>query len=160
MIFELFVIIMMLFFVREDSEKIGIQLNSRTELYPRSQIDVFVEVLQADGGNYCACVNAATLALVDAGIPMRDYVCACTASLMNDVPLLDVSSLVSSEGKLVFLQKSRDISKQIIFVVRFFYAQTVNENILGFLVGIECWMISKIEFLNLFLRRAPPAAPS
>ena len=93
----------MLFFVREDSEKIGIQLNSRTELYPRSQIDVFVEVLQADGGNYCACVNAATLALVDAGIPMRDYVCACTASLMNDVPLLDVSSLVSSEGKLVFL---------------------------------------------------------
>ena len=33
----------------------------KTELYPRSQIDIFVEVLQADGGNYCACVNAATL---------------------------------------------------------------------------------------------------
>jgi exosome complex component RRP41 len=34
----------------------------KTELYPRSQIDIFVEVLQADGGNYCACVKAATLA--------------------------------------------------------------------------------------------------
>ncbi|NXL90027.1 EXOS4 protein, partial [Alectura lathami] len=39
-----------------------------TELYPRSQIDLYVQVLQADGGNYCACVNAATLALVDAGV--------------------------------------------------------------------------------------------
>ena len=53
-----------------------------------------MEVLQSDGGNYCACANAATLALVDAGIPMRDYVCACTASLMNEVPLVDVSNLV------------------------------------------------------------------
>jgi len=41
------------------------------ELYPRSQIDVFVEVLQVDGSDYCASVNAATLALIDAGIPIK-----------------------------------------------------------------------------------------
>ena len=70
----------------------------KTELYPRSQIDIFVEVLQADGGNYCACVNAATLALIDAGIPMRDYVSACTASLVNDIPLVDINSLESTTG--------------------------------------------------------------
>merc|ERR1712066_154944 len=69
-----------------------------TELYPRSQIDVFVEVLQADGGNYCACVNAATLALIDAGIPLRDYVCACTASLVDDAPMVDISSLEATAG--------------------------------------------------------------
>ena len=70
-------------------------------LFPRSQIDIFVEVLQvlklvisydnlnlcmkADGGNYCACVNAATLALIDAGIPLVDYVSACTASLVSSI---------------------------------------------------------------------------
>jgi exosome complex component RRP41 len=70
----------------------------KTELYPRSQIDIFVEVLQADGGNYCACVNAATLALIDAGIPLRDYVTACTASLVEDKPLVDISSLESTQG--------------------------------------------------------------
>jgi exosome complex component RRP41 len=70
----------------------------RTELYPRSQIDIFVEVLQADGGNYCACVNAATLALIDAGIPLRDYVCACTASLVDDSPMVDISSLEATAG--------------------------------------------------------------
>lgn len=57
-----------------------------------------MQVLQADGGEYCACVNAATLALVDAGIPLRDYVCACTASLVDDRALLDVSSLEGSTG--------------------------------------------------------------
>ena len=70
----------------------------KTELYPRSQIDIFVEVLQADGGNYCACVNAATLALIDAGIPLKDYVTACTASLVLDTPLVDVSSLEATTG--------------------------------------------------------------
>jgi len=71
----------------------------KAELYPRSQIDIFVEVLQADGGNYPACANAATLALVDAGIPLRDYVCSCTASLAGDVPVLDVSHLESASGR-------------------------------------------------------------
>ena len=70
----------------------------KVELYPRSQIDIFVEVLQADGGNYCACVNAATLALIDAGIPLVDYVSACTASLVQETPLVDVSSLESTTG--------------------------------------------------------------
>ncbi|XP_034253233.1 exosome complex component RRP41 [Thrips palmi] len=71
----------------------------RTELYPRSQLDIFVEVLQADGGNYCACVNAATLALVDAGVGMREYAVACSASLANgEVALVDVSHLEESSG--------------------------------------------------------------
>lgn len=61
--------------------------------------DLMSQVLQADGGNYCACVNAATLALVDAGIPLKEYVIGCTASLGNgDVPLIDVSHLEETMG--------------------------------------------------------------
>ena len=52
-----------------------------TSLYPRSAISIFVEVLQADGGDYAVCVNAATLALIDAGIPIRDVCCAVTCGL-------------------------------------------------------------------------------
>nr|CAG4641123.1 EOG090X0BHT [Eulimnadia texana] len=70
----------------------------RTELYPRSQIDIFVEVLQSDGGNYSACVNAATLALIDAGIPLKDAVASCTASLVNSVPFVDVSHFEQTSG--------------------------------------------------------------
>ncbi|XP_033327195.1 exosome complex component Ski6 [Megalopta genalis] len=51
------------------------------ELYPRSQIDIYVEVLQVDGSEYCASVNAATLALIDAGIPIKNYAVGCTITL-------------------------------------------------------------------------------
>lgn len=52
------------------------------------QIDIFVQVLQADGGTRSACINAATLALSDAGIPMRDIVTSCSAGYLNGTPLL------------------------------------------------------------------------
>lgn len=42
------------------------------EAYPKTQIDVFIEVLQSDGGTRCAAVTAAAVALADAGIPMKD----------------------------------------------------------------------------------------
>jgi exosome complex component RRP41 len=67
------------------------------EYYPRTGIDVFVEVLQADGGTRCASITAASLALADAGIPMRDLVVACAAGKVDDVVVLD---LMDTEDKL------------------------------------------------------------
>jgi len=81
-----------------------------TELAPRTQIDIFVTVLQvrcpvsppravdlmiplvkADGGTRTAGINAVTLALIDAGIPMRDFVVACAAGLADNTPLMGPS---------------------------------------------------------------------
>ncbi|XP_043860335.1 exosome complex component RRP41 isoform X2 [Dromiciops gliroides] len=69
-----------------------------TQLYPRSQIDIYVQVLQADGGNYAACVNAATLAVLDAGIPMKDFVCACSAGFVDGTALADLSHVEEAAG--------------------------------------------------------------
>ncbi len=57
-----------------------------------------IKVLQSDGSNYSACVNAATLAIIDAGIPIKDYVCACSVSLIRDTPLIDINHLEESSG--------------------------------------------------------------
>lgn len=67
------------------------------EYYPRTMIDVFVEVLQADGGTRCASINAAALALADSGIPMRDLVVACAAGKVDDTIVLD---LMDTEDKV------------------------------------------------------------
>jgi exosome complex component RRP41 len=67
------------------------------EYYPRTGIDVFVEVLQADGGTRCASITAASLALADAGIPMRDLVVACAAGKVDDTVVLD---LMDTEDKI------------------------------------------------------------
>ncbi|KAL0464880.1 UNVERIFIED_CONTAM: Exosome complex component RRP41 [Sesamum latifolium] len=69
-----------------------------THLMPRSQIDIFVQVLQADGGTRSACINAATLALADAGIPMCDLVTSCSAGYLNGTPLLDLNYVEDSAG--------------------------------------------------------------
>src|SRR4030043_1647500 len=60
------------------------------ELYPRTGVDVFVEVLQADGGTRCAAITAAALAIADAGVPMRDLVVACAAGKIADSVVLDL----------------------------------------------------------------------
>ena len=39
-------------------------------------------------GNRSVCINAVTMALIDAGIPMKDFVCSCTVSLISDTPLV------------------------------------------------------------------------
>jgi exosome complex component RRP41 len=43
-------------------------------------------------------VNAATLAIMDAGIPIKDYVCACSVSLIRDMPLIDINHLEETSG--------------------------------------------------------------
>ncbi|THH14697.1 hypothetical protein EW146_g5673 [Bondarzewia mesenterica] len=69
----------------------------QTHLYPRSQIDVFVHVLQQDGGVLQACINATTLALSNAGVPMLDFVCAVSAGVHVAQPLLDLTTLEESD---------------------------------------------------------------
>jgi exosome complex component RRP41 len=67
------------------------------ELYPRTGVDVYVEVLQADGGTRCAAITAAALAVADAGVPMRDLVVGCAAGKVEDTVVLD---LYDAEDKL------------------------------------------------------------
>jgi exosome complex component RRP41 len=68
------------------------------EDYPRAAIDVYVEVLQADGGSRCAGITAASVALADAGINMRDLVPACAAGKVEEKIVLDINDVEDKEG--------------------------------------------------------------
>ena len=69
------------------------------EQYPRTSIDLFIEVLQADGGTRCASVTAASLALADAGIPMRDLIVACASGRVDGKIVLDLNDIEDKEGE-------------------------------------------------------------
>lgn len=56
--------------------------------FPRSQIDICVQVLQSDGSALSIAINAVTLALIDAGIPMMDFVCACSVGIIDTQPII------------------------------------------------------------------------
>lgn len=85
-------------------------------LYPRSQIDISVEVLQTDGGEVAAAINAVGLALVDAGCPMLDFVCACTVSMIDNTPLLDVNYTEQGANGPILLVAGLPKSRKIITV--------------------------------------------
>jgi len=61
-----------------------------TEQFPRSSIQVNIEVLDAEAGTRCAGLTAAGVALIDAGIPMRDIPVACAAGKIDGQIVLDL----------------------------------------------------------------------
>jgi exosome complex component RRP41 len=70
-----------------------------TEYYPRTCIDLFIEVLQADGGTRCAGITVASVALADAGIPMRDLISACAAGKVEGRLVLDLTDVEDKAGE-------------------------------------------------------------
>jgi len=84
------------------------------EYYPRTSIDLFIEVLQADGGTRCAGIIVASLALADAGIPMRDLVAACAAGKVEGQIVLDLTDVEDKGGEadmpLAFLPNANAIT--------------------------------------------------
>lgn len=69
------------------------------EEFPRMMIDVFVEVIQADGGTRTAGITAASLALADAGIPMADLVAATAVGKVDNVIVLDINEVEDKYGQ-------------------------------------------------------------
>jgi exosome complex component RRP41 len=60
------------------------------EQFPRTTVDVFIEVLQASAGTRVAGLTAASVALADAGVPMRDFLVGCSAGKVADTVVLDL----------------------------------------------------------------------
>jgi exosome complex component RRP41 len=87
------------------------------EEFPRTSIDVYIEVLQANAGTRCAGVVAASVALADAGIPMVDLLPAVAVGKVGGAIALDLRkeednfgeadlpmALVPQSGRLVLIQ--------------------------------------------------------
>ncbi|MEM3841115.1 MAG: exosome complex exonuclease Rrp41 [Candidatus Micrarchaeaceae archaeon] len=61
--------------------------------FPGGEIDIFIEILQSDGGTRAAGITAASVALANAGIHMRDIVYAVSAGRIGEHVVLDVNML-------------------------------------------------------------------
>jgi len=61
------------------------------EEFPKTMIDIYIEILQADASTRCAAINAAAVALADAGIPMRDLVASCSVGKIDGQIVIDIA---------------------------------------------------------------------
>lgn len=58
--------------------------------FPNSVVDVFIELPSTDAGSRCAGICAASIALADAGIPMKDLVAAVASGLVDKSVVIDL----------------------------------------------------------------------
>lgn len=83
------------------------------ENYPNMAIDIFVEILQADAGTRCVGLTAASLALANAGILMKDLVSACAAGKVDGEVVLDLGkeedNLGESDLPLAIVPRSKEV---------------------------------------------------
>jgi len=107
-------------------------LSSVVDLYefPNSVVDVFVELPQTDAGTRCAGLCAASIALADAGIPMKDLVTAVAVGRVDDKVVVDLCydeeaypdgpvadipvGILPRTGEIVLLQMDGEIDKKML----------------------------------------------
>jgi len=68
------------------------------ELYPGTSFEVFIEVIDADGGTRCASTTEAALALADAGIPMKSLVTSVAVGKIDGKNVVDLSGIEDKAG--------------------------------------------------------------
>lgn len=61
------------------------------EDFPNAVVDLFIEFPQTDAGTRCAGICAASMALADAGLSMKDMVTAVSVGKVGDKVLLDLN---------------------------------------------------------------------
>jgi exosome complex component RRP41 len=97
------------------------------EDFPNSVVDVFIELTQTDAGSRCAGICAASMALADAGIIMKDLVAAVSVGSVDGQIVLDLDydeeaydkgdvadipiAIIPSTGQFSLLQMDGKISK-------------------------------------------------
>ena len=96
--------------------------------YPNSVVDVFIELPQTEAGSRCAGICAASMALADAGLDMKDLVAAVSVGKVTDKLLVDLDyseesypegpvadipiAVMPNSGKITLLQMDGEVKKE------------------------------------------------
>ena len=115
---------------RELSLVMGNSLKPALDLkeFPNSVIDVYVELPETDAGTRCAGICAASMALADAGILMKDLVSSVSIGKVDDKVLIDLDyaeeayedgpvadvpvAFIPRTGEITLLQMDGEITKE------------------------------------------------
>ncbi len=96
--------------------------------FPNSVVDVYVELPQTDAGTRCAAISAASIALADAGIPMRDMISSVAVGQVDGMVVADLTyneeayeegpvsdipvAMMHNSKEITLLQMDGEISKE------------------------------------------------
>lgn len=95
--------------------------------YPNSVVDVFVDLPETDAGTRCAAICAASMALADAGLQMKELVSAVALGKIEDKIVVDLTyeedsydagpgtdlpvAMLPSSGKITLVQMDGEVTR-------------------------------------------------
>ncbi len=98
--------------------------------YPNAVVDVFIDLPQTDAGSRCAGICAASIALANAGIPMKDLVSGIAVGRVDnavvadleymeeayeDGPVADIPmAIIHNTEEVTLLQMDGEVSKEML----------------------------------------------
>lgn len=95
------------------------------EKYPKTKIDIYIEVVNANAGTRTAAITAAAVALADAGIEMKDLVASVALGKADGQLILDLFepednfgqadvpiAIIPRTGQITLLQMDGDLTKE------------------------------------------------
>jgi len=84
------------------------------EEFPNTVIDVFITILQAEAGTRTAGINAASAALADAGIPMRDLVASVASGKIENDYVIDLQGkeeeVTAADVPIAYMPRKKQIT--------------------------------------------------
>jgi len=96
--------------------------------FPNAVVDIYTDLPETDAGSRCVAINAAAMALADAGIPMKDMVSALAVGRVDDKIVVDLCyeeeayeggpvadipiAVVHNTQEIALLQMDGEISKE------------------------------------------------
>ncbi len=96
--------------------------------FPKTVVDIFIEIIKADGSTRVTGINAASIALAVAGVPMRDLVAACSVGKIDDQLIVDLNgiednnsdcdlafAMMPSKKQVTLLQMDGRVTKEELF---------------------------------------------
>ena len=100
------------------------------EDYPNSVVDIFIELPLTEAGSRCAGICAASLALADAGLEMKDMVSAVSVGRVDDKIVVDLDyseeayeggpvadipvAMMPNLDKITLLQMDGEVTKEML----------------------------------------------
>ena len=107
-----------------------------THLRPRSQVDLFNQVLQQDDDLLSASMNATMVAHITIGIAPSDFVCAVSSGIHSTQPLLGLATLEENDfPHLTATLMPRTEKVPLVTLETYIYADRFEENLLPCVQG-------------------------
>jgi len=82
--------------------------------FPGTGISIYIDIIQADGSTRVTGINAASLALADAGIPMKDLVVGLSGGKIEDTLAIDLNgkedNYSNADIPIAFIGSTKEIT--------------------------------------------------